>query len=392
MRPRASTPGTIAELEPLRPDRRPAGRRHVYYDDDALVVAQPGGRVPAPRRRAPPPAHVQDRRRARGRLLRAAGDADAQAAQPRRPAAGRRARRRAGSAGRPAAGGDAAPRPCATTSGPVERSGAGSVHDADDLRTADRRARARTISRGPPGRRGAGRGAQGQRALPRRPRPASCRSRSRSTSSAISSYEPDSGRVRLVKDLDTDLTGRDVILVEDIVDTGLTLGYLLGELRPREPGLARGVHAARQAALAASCRTPLAYVGFEVPDVFVLGYGLDFAGPLPQPRPRAPTADDLDRPSARYGPRIAYVGATCIRGRAVGCWRWSRWSSSACASSCRATRRSCCCARWAASAGCCRSSSARPRPRPSPSPSNRSPHPAPMTHDLMQEPARRAVA
>ena len=63
---------------------------------------------------------------------------------------------------------------------------------------------------------------------------------------AISRYEPDSGRVRLVKDLDSDITGRDVLLVEGIVDTGLSLGYLLGELRRREPGIARGVHLAGQ--------------------------------------------------------------------------------------------------------------------------------------------------
>src|SRR4051812_49296527 len=52
---------------------------------------------------------------------------------------------------------------------------------------------------------------------------------------AISAYEPDSGRVRLVKDLDADIAGRDVVLVEDIVDTGLTLAYLLGELGRRDP-------------------------------------------------------------------------------------------------------------------------------------------------------------
>lgn len=94
---------------------------------------------------------------------------------------------------------------------------------------------------------------------------------------AISRYEPDSGRVRMVKDLDTDISGRDVVLVEDIVDTGLSLGFLLGELRRREP---RSLEICTL--LDKSARrivpTPLAFVGFEVPDVFVLGYGLDFAG------------------------------------------------------------------------------------------------------------------
>jgi hypoxanthine phosphoribosyltransferase len=94
---------------------------------------------------------------------------------------------------------------------------------------------------------------------------------------AISRYEPDSGRVRLVKDLDTDIAGRDVLLVEDIVDTGLSLGYLLGELRRREP-LSLEVCTLLDKSARRILPTPLAYVGFEVPDVFVLGYGLDFAG------------------------------------------------------------------------------------------------------------------
>ncbi len=52
---------------------------------------------------------------------------------------------------------------------------------------------------------------------------------------AVSSYARGSGRIRLLKDLDIDIAGRDVVLVEDVVDTGLTLAYLLGELRQREP-------------------------------------------------------------------------------------------------------------------------------------------------------------
>ena len=94
---------------------------------------------------------------------------------------------------------------------------------------------------------------------------------------AISAYAPDSGRVRIVKDTDLDLYGRDVVLVEDIVDTGLTLTYLLGELRGRE---ARSVEAC--ALLDKSARrivpTPLRFHGFDIGDEFVLGYGLDFAG------------------------------------------------------------------------------------------------------------------
>jgi hypoxanthine phosphoribosyltransferase len=93
---------------------------------------------------------------------------------------------------------------------------------------------------------------------------------------AISAYAPESGRVRIVKDLDTDVSGRDVVLVEDIVDTGLTLHYLLAELGRRRP---RSLEAC--ALLDRTSRriipTPVRYRGFEIGDEFVLGYGLDFA-------------------------------------------------------------------------------------------------------------------
>jgi hypoxanthine phosphoribosyltransferase len=82
------------------------------------------------------------------------------------------------------------------------------------------------------------------------------------------------GRVRIVKDLDEDVGGRDVIVVEDIVDTGLTLSYLLGVLDSRQPA-----SVAICTLLDKSVRriTPLdiRYVGFDCPDVFVVGYGLD---------------------------------------------------------------------------------------------------------------------
>lgn len=93
---------------------------------------------------------------------------------------------------------------------------------------------------------------------------------------AISKYAPDSGRARIVKDLDTDVHDRDVVLVEDIIDTGLTLTYLLGELQRREP---RSLEAC--ALLDKSVRrivpTRLRFRAFEIADDFVLGYGLDFA-------------------------------------------------------------------------------------------------------------------
>ena len=96
---------------------------------------------------------------------------------------------------------------------------------------------------------------------------------------AISRYgdaDESLGRVRILLDVDVDLAGRDVILVEDIVDTGLTLRYLLGVLRSREPATLEVC-----ALLDKSARriVPLhpRYIGFDCPDRFVVGYGLDFS-------------------------------------------------------------------------------------------------------------------
>jgi hypoxanthine phosphoribosyltransferase len=96
---------------------------------------------------------------------------------------------------------------------------------------------------------------------------------------AISRYgdaEESMGQVRILLDLDVDLTGRDVLLVEDIVDTGLTSRYLLSVLRGRGPASVEVVTLLDKAARRI---VPLAprYVGFECPDRFVIGYGLDFA-------------------------------------------------------------------------------------------------------------------
>jgi hypoxanthine phosphoribosyltransferase len=93
----------------------------------------------------------------------------------------------------------------------------------------------------------------------------------------ISSYAPDSGRVRLTKDLGTDLAGREVILVEDVVDTGLTLAYLLAQLRARAPASLE-VCTLFDKRARRIVPQPLAYVGFEIGDEFVVGYGLDFRG------------------------------------------------------------------------------------------------------------------
>jgi hypoxanthine phosphoribosyltransferase len=93
---------------------------------------------------------------------------------------------------------------------------------------------------------------------------------------AISAYAEGTGRVRLVKDLDLDIAGRDVVLVEDVVDTGLTLTYVLGELARRGP---RSLEACTLLDKTARriVPTPVRFVGFAVADEFVLGYGLDFA-------------------------------------------------------------------------------------------------------------------
>ncbi len=95
---------------------------------------------------------------------------------------------------------------------------------------------------------------------------------------AISSYGPDtrrSGVVRFLKDLDISIEGRHVLVIEDIIDTGLTLNYILRSLRSRRPAsLAVGTLFDKPARRLANI--PLRYRGFELPDEFVVGYGLDF--------------------------------------------------------------------------------------------------------------------
>jgi hypoxanthine phosphoribosyltransferase len=96
---------------------------------------------------------------------------------------------------------------------------------------------------------------------------------------AVSSYgsgTKSSGVVRILKDLDADLTGRHVLIVEDIIDTGVTLSWLLGNLRSR---------GAKSVEVATLLRKPDAiqvdidvkYIGFDIPNEFVVGYGLDYA-------------------------------------------------------------------------------------------------------------------
>jgi hypoxanthine phosphoribosyltransferase len=96
---------------------------------------------------------------------------------------------------------------------------------------------------------------------------------------AVSSYGSStrtSGVVRLVKDLDQDIAGRDVVLVEDIIDSGLTLRYLRRNLMARQPASLE-VAALLVRDTADVERLGVRYVGFRVPSDFLIGYGLDVA-------------------------------------------------------------------------------------------------------------------
>jgi hypoxanthine phosphoribosyltransferase len=96
---------------------------------------------------------------------------------------------------------------------------------------------------------------------------------------AISSYgaaSDSSGVVRILKDLDIPLAGREVLVVEDIIDSGLTLSYLMRTLRAREPASLE-VCALMTKPARREIDVPVRYVGFEIPNRFVIGYGLDYA-------------------------------------------------------------------------------------------------------------------
>ncbi len=96
---------------------------------------------------------------------------------------------------------------------------------------------------------------------------------------AVSSYgsgTKSSGVVRIMKDLDRDITGRHVLVVEDIIDSGLTLSWLLRNLRSRGPASVEVFTLLRKPE-AAQVPVEVRYVGFDIPSEFVVGYGLDFA-------------------------------------------------------------------------------------------------------------------
>jgi len=97
---------------------------------------------------------------------------------------------------------------------------------------------------------------------------------------AISSYgvsTESSGVVRILKDLDENIEKKDVLIVEDIVDTGLTLDYLLRMLQSRKPASLK-VCTLLNKKERRKIRVPIDYCGFNIPDKFVVGYGLDFNG------------------------------------------------------------------------------------------------------------------
>ncbi len=96
---------------------------------------------------------------------------------------------------------------------------------------------------------------------------------------AISSYgaaTDSSGVVRILKDLDVNVAGRDVLVVEDIIDSGLTLSYLMRNLKARRPATLE-ICALLTKPERREIDVPVRYVGFEIPNRFVIGYGLDFA-------------------------------------------------------------------------------------------------------------------
>jgi hypoxanthine phosphoribosyltransferase len=96
---------------------------------------------------------------------------------------------------------------------------------------------------------------------------------------AVSSYgssTSSSGIVRILKDLDRDISGQHVLVVEDIVDSGLTLSWLLRNLQSRQPA-SLAVMALLRKPDAVKVDVPVAYLGFDIPNEFVVGYGLDYA-------------------------------------------------------------------------------------------------------------------
>lgn len=96
---------------------------------------------------------------------------------------------------------------------------------------------------------------------------------------AVSSYgagTASSGVVRILKDLDADIKGRNVLIVEDVIDSGLTLSWLVGNLRSRGPASVEICTMVRKP-LAFEVDLEVRYIGFDLPNEFIVGYGLDYA-------------------------------------------------------------------------------------------------------------------
>ena len=96
---------------------------------------------------------------------------------------------------------------------------------------------------------------------------------------AVSSYgagTTSSGVVRILKDLDTDIQGRNVLIVEDVIDSGLTLSWLVGNLKSRHPASVEICTMVRKP-MAFNVDVDVKYVGFDLPNEFIVGYGLDYA-------------------------------------------------------------------------------------------------------------------
>ncbi len=283
-------PAQVAELESyglIAPVRESGG--DAEFDADALEIAKVAAGFFSPRRRGPSPAHVPQRGRARGRAVRPGAAAVRAPTKPGSPGA------HAGGAGRALRTGSAA------APGAVARGGAGLARrvnpepgtapgtapvtppavllDEAQLAECARRLAGEIAHDHPDGvvLVGVLEGAllllaDLARALARVAPALDVTV----DAIAISRYAPDSGRVRILYDVALPLEGRDVILVEDLVDTGLSIGYLLGHLRSRGP---RTLDVCTLLDRSARRILPveLRYVGVEIPDVYVLGYGLHHA-------------------------------------------------------------------------------------------------------------------
>ena len=130
---------------------------------------------------------------------------------------------------------------------------------------------------------------------------------------SITSYAggASSGVVRIIKDLDTSIAGQDVILVEDIIDTGLTATYLTATLRARGPASLE-ICALLDKSARRIVEVPIRYRGFVIPDEFVIGYGLDYFGRY-RNLPQIVGAGDLSKLADNPGAFDSLLGGDSVR-------------------------------------------------------------------------------